>query len=424
MKDKEIELKWVPLNTKILRKVVQIRQTVGNYSFAILSNGREAILDHRSFKILVSSKSWYDIPLNDWAIWFERGFIAVTVHNSRKKYDYVFYIFKCKDNSLVASRVKDYYAKEFLAGKSDYFKVKSKVNEHYKQAIFYKDGRQVSDWYDNIVEESLVNGKSDYYLAEEDWKYAIFDKNGQQISNWYEIVYLDGLVEGESDYYLAKEGWKYAIFDKNGNQISDWYDSILVDGLILGQSDYYIAKKDGKQAIFHKSGKQVSNWFKHIETDGLVVGHTDYYIARENGKEAIFHKDGKQISDWFSGVLPVGLLEGQSDYYLVREDQKFAMFCKDGKQITDWYDWVSPQGLVMGQSDYYIVQTKNLHYICRLGSTKILGPFEGIFDDGFIKDLSKSKIIVITSTGQYEVLSKQEVEDFFKDKEEENEKTR
>jgi hypothetical protein len=386
MKDKEIELKWVPLNTKILRKVVQIRQTIGNYSFAILSNGREAILDHRSFKILVSSKSWYDIPLNGWQIWFERGFIAVTVHNSRKKYDYVFYIFKCKDNSLVASRVEDYYAKKFLAGKSDYFKVKSKVNEHYKQAIFYKDGRQVSDWYDDIVEESLVNG--------------------------------------QSDYYLAKEDWKYAIFDKNGNQISDWYDWILVDGLILGQSDYYIANKDGKEAIFHKSGKQVSNWFKHIETDGLVVGHTDYYIARENGKEAIFYKNGKQISDWFSGVLPVGLLEGQSDYYLVREDQKFAMFCKDGKQITDWYDWVSPQGLVMGQSDYYIVQTKNLHYICKLGSKKVIGPFEGIFDDGFIKDLSKSRIIVITSTGQYEVLSKQEVEDFFKDKEEENEKTR
>jgi hypothetical protein len=389
MEDKEIELKWIPLNTKMLKTIEQIKKTVGNYSFARLSNGRDAILDRKNSKILVSSTRRYFVP-SDWDLWIKRGFIVVIVNN-RIKHDYDCYIFKDKDKSLIGNKV-DYYAKEFLVGKSDYFKIrkseyvkiKNRVERHFKYAIFYKDGKQISDWFDNINEEGLVNGKSDYYWAEKDWEHA--------------------------------------IFDKNGNQVSDWYDNISLDGLIKGQSEYYIASKDWKYAIFHKNGQQISDWYGWIYTDGLVKGQADYYLAKENDKYAMFYKDGSQISDWCDDIDKDGLFEGKSNYYIAVKDRMFALFYKDGNQITDWFDRIGRYGLVQGQSDYYIVKTNNLLYICKIGSRKAVGPFKNILFFGFIEDPSQNTIKVHTPTDQYVTLTKQEVDNFLEDKEIEDER--
>jgi phage anti-repressor protein len=379
MKDENV-LKWIPLNTKMLKKIVRIKQTIGKYSIVQLSNYDKAIVDRKNLKILVSSQRWYTIS-PDWDAWIKRGFIVVIMYN-KGIYNYDHYIFKGKDKSRIGNKVY-YYAEEFLVGKSDYFKITSKENGIFKHAIFDKDGNQVSDWYDDIEEEGLVKGKSDYYIA---------TKND-----------------------------KAAIFDKNGNQVSDWYDNILPDGLVKGQSDYYIVARNGKDAIFHKDGRQISDWFDNIEIDGVI--DTDYYIAKKNGKEAIFHRNGQQISEWFDEIYSSDLFWDLSDYYIVKQNGKETIFHRNGKQITDWFDEYYTGGLVRGTSEYYVIKRNKLLYICKLKSSRELGPFESLQNPGFISDDSNQEAVEVTTTTHQEItLTKQEVEQFFEEKEVEDEK--
>jgi hypothetical protein len=192
--------------------------------------------------------------------------------------------------------------------------------------------------------------------------------------------------------------------------------------------------KDKKEAIFDKNGKQVSDWFDYIERYyDLVTGKSDYYIAKENGKEAIFHKDGRQISDWFDWFRIYGLTRGESNYYIAVKDGKEAIFNEDGHQISDWYDHICRYGLVRGKSDYYIVfvqdakkkgTKKETIYLCKLGSSKVLGPFKEIKRVGFIDSPSKDIIKLKTLEGRYKTFTKQELDAFFEEKEMEDEKTR
>ncbi|MGC8901712.1 MAG: hypothetical protein ACP5OF_09680, partial [bacterium] len=67
----------------------------------------------------------------------------------------------------------------------------------------------------------------------EDGKKAIFDENGNMIGSkwfgWYDEIKEDGLIKGESDYFVAEKDEKEAIFDDNGNQISEWFDRIFCE---------------------------------------------------------------------------------------------------------------------------------------------------------------------------------------------------
>jgi hypothetical protein len=308
MKKQGKQFEWKDLR-ELFKQAVHSENGYGRYSALLLADGHSVIWDRVNFKFLLpSSGPLYTLP-DDWKQWMKRGFIVVAFHRASRYFEY--YIFSAQDKRFIV-KGKKVKADAFLKGVSDYFIVK---NDDSKKPIF--------------------NSKE-----------AIFNKNGQQISDWFDEIISNGLVEGKSDYYIVRFSRKFAIFHKDGQQISDWHDWISIGGLVYGESNYYVAER--------------------------------------NGKKAIFDKNGKQISDWFDGIYA--------------------------------------NGLIWGQSEYYMAEINKLLYVCKLGSRKIIGPFKSIFNYGFIEDLSKSRIIVITSTNQYVILTKQEVEDYFKEREVENEK--
>ena len=196
-------------------------------------------------------------------------------------------------------------------------------------------------------EKIVASSEAGYYVAYCDVdgkrKYAIFHENGRQISNWFDDVSWSGLVSGASKYYVARKNGREAIFDEKGNQVTEWFWEISWDsGLVLGLSDYYVASKyvAGKgdlKAIFNKNGKRVSDWFDDVLKEGLNLGQSNYYVAIKNGKEAIFDKDGNRVSGWFDSILQSGLVEGNSSYYVAKKDYYYAVFDLEGNQITEWH---------------------------------------------------------------------------------------
>jgi hypothetical protein len=139
-------------------------------------------------------------------------------------------------------------------------------------------------------------------------------------------------------------------------------------------------------------------------------------------EEAIFHKDGNQISEWFDYIKVDGLFEGESDYYIAERNRKYAIFHKDGRQISDWYNKIYLDGLFKGQSDYYIVVPyfylfEDVFCICKLGSSKCFGPLASVEKFGFIKDPSDNTVTFKTLEDQYKTITKQELDQFFEEKE-------
>jgi antitoxin component YwqK of YwqJK toxin-antitoxin module len=378
MKDKQFEWKE---QTKLLKQAIYMRGSYGNYGALVLPEGRFVILDRKNLKFLLpSSGSLYTLP-GDWEKWMKRGFIVVALRRAFHLFKY--YIFSAHDKRFIV-KAKEVKAYKFLESKSDYFVVRN-----------------------------------------DDLKEAIFNKNGEQISDWFDWISEYGLTEGESEYYMANKNGKEAIFYKDGKQVTEWFDGVLSYGLVKGQSDYYIAIKKGKEAIFHKDGQQITDWYSDIDESGLVKGQSDFYVARKGGKAAIFHKDGYQATDWFDSIYSNGFVEGQSDFYIARKKGKAAIFDKSGSQISDWFDDIYSYGLVDGQTDYYLVKVDKLFYICKLGSTKVVGPFDYIWDYGFIgfiKDPSQNTIRIKMLDNQQKTLTRQEMDDFFEGKEMENER--
>jgi hypothetical protein len=107
----------------------------------------------------------------------------------------------------------------------------------------------------------------------------------------------------------------------------------------------------------------------------------------------------------------------------VEKDDKEAIFYKNGYQVTDWFDDIYPVGLIDGKTKYYIGERNKFYYIHKLDSEKSIGPLKNIKDYGFIEDSFENTISLITLDGQLKTLTKQEVEDFFEDKEKEDERT-
>ncbi|MBO8143574.1 MAG: hypothetical protein H0Z16_03180 [Thermodesulfobacterium sp.] len=266
-----------------------------------------------------------------------------------------------------------------------------------KVAIFNSSDKQISDWWDGIIADNLLSGKSKYYivisknLLDElfekffnkslmNVRKAIFHISGKQISKWWADVSTEGLVSGQSEYYIAeRRDKKQAIFHVSGKQISEWWNRVGPVGLVDGQSEYYIViRDDNKFAIFHVSGKQISEWWRwrkwaylniegidkgqgyRIYFEGLLKGQSKYYIAeREDEKMAIFDVSGNQISKWWNLIYPNGLVCGRSNYYVVKnENGKKAIFHISGKQVSDWWEDIKFPGLIEGESDYYCVENE------------------------------------------------------------------
>lgn len=377
MKDQSKRLRWKD-QRKLLKQIEHIEGNYGDYSILRLSDGRHVILDRSNLKFLLPSSDRFYTLSDDWEQWITRGFIVVTFPTTSNNTKY--YIFSVHDKKFI-TKAKEVRAYAFLQGESDYFIVKNN------------------------------------YLKE-----AIFDKSGNQISDWYNQIKRNGLVDGESDYYIADKNDKEAIFHKDGKQITDWFDWIVPFGLVNGKSEYYIAKKGDKETVFNKDNKQVTDWFDHIYPEGLVTGESNYYIAEKNGKYAIFRKDSQRITDWYDYIFTSGFVNGCSNYYLVEKDDKEAIFHKDGYQVTDWIHRIDLIGLVTGTSEYYIGESDMFYYIYRLGSKKVMGPFGNIQNYGFLLNPSYNTVMLTTLDGRPKTLTKQELNDFFEEKESENER--
>jgi WD40 repeat protein len=113
-----------------------------------------------------------------------------------------------------------------------------------KQAIYdLKTGKRISDYFEEIyIPEPFKN----LYIAGKDKKVAIFDLDGKRLTDWFDNIKADGLLEGKCMYYIAGKDGKEAIYDINGNRITDLYDDIKP---IKGRDDFeiYIAGKKDKR---------------------------------------------------------------------------------------------------------------------------------------------------------------------------------
>jgi hypothetical protein len=380
MREKDdITFKWIPAVT-LLHKVRNANGCFGRYCIAKSSDDGQVILDRVNLKMLVSSSNKEYTVSPNWIGWLKRGFFVVKFQEVGSRY----YIIKAKSNRVVVSGSYIYNSEEFTNGESDYF-------------IVY-DGQQGQ---------------------------AIFNKNGKRISDWFDDIYLVDKKEGPT-YYKARRGKGRAIFLMNGKQISDWAESFETSsGWFVGKSDYFVAsrKKGYEKAIFRKDGRMISDWRPEdkIYCESLVDGKSDYFMIEHKGKYTIFNKDGFRITDWFSWINPTGLVQGQSNYYIARKRGKEAIFHKNGQQVIGWFEVVYPNGLVEGKSDYYVARDRGKVYIGKLGSPKLLGPYKDfVFWDqaSIISNPVGTSITVHTLDNRTLNISKTDVEQFFEEIEE------
>lgn len=235
------------------------------------------------------------------------------------------------------------------------------VRKDQKCAIFDKEGKRISDWWDDICYNGLLSGESTYYIVKnEKRRYAIINVDGKRISEWWKYIYSVGLVEGHSRYYIVRnEENQHAIIDVDGNRISSWWEWIDFEGLVKGQSIYYIVRnKDGKKAIIDVEGKRISEWWDDINWEGLVNGKSDYYLVEKKIKQcddyddwlgvspfkdirksAMFHVSGEMISSWWDDVYEFGLVDGSSkSLYIVEEAGKIGLAVLGIKEPLIWLD--------------------------------------------------------------------------------------
>jgi hypothetical protein len=89
-----------------------------------------------------------------------------------------------------------------------------------------------------------------YYILRRGGKEAIFHRNGDQISDWFDWIGTNGLVAGQSDYYIAGISSLSAIFRKDGRRVSFWFDYTSPEGLVNGQSEYYVGFNDKENTVY------------------------------------------------------------------------------------------------------------------------------------------------------------------------------
>lgn len=68
-----------------------------------------------------------------------------------------------------------------------------------------------------------------------DYKEAILDvTKGMIITDWYDEILSDGFIEGKSDCCIVKQNNEYAILDVVNNKIiTDWYKEIPALSVIV-----------------------------------------------------------------------------------------------------------------------------------------------------------------------------------------------
>jgi len=93
-----------------------------------------------------------------------------------------------------------------------------------------------------------------FEIREQNGKKAVF-KDGKQITEWFDWVWSSGLVQGQSNYFIAEKDRKQAIYEyKNGQiiKITKDFKRISINGLIQGMSNYFKVEDNGNDTIYHK----------------------------------------------------------------------------------------------------------------------------------------------------------------------------
>jgi hypothetical protein len=166
-----------------------------------------------------------------------------------------------------------------------------------KYAIFDKEGNQVSDWFNRIDEDGLIDGKSEYFWAEVlvigvgFHEALVHIKKGVILEARY--IRCRYLLNGSSEYFIANNGYYSAIFHKNGERISDWYKSIYDYGLVKGDGEFYIAQKGmpnfvEETLILDKDGNVILSFQYECHVRRLDKNEVKFLLKKRYGRETYY----------------------------------------------------------------------------------------------------------------------------------------
>lgn len=172
--------------------------------------------------------------------------------------------------------------------------------------------------------EGYPKGESDYFIATEECidqenplkdlknvKWAIFNKEGKRVSDYFDWISPLGLVKGQSIYFRATENGKEALFTLSG-QVTDWFEKIRDRGALTGESEYFWGKREGKYALYSiKTGKKLTEDFKSSVIAGAVIGKSKYIVG-SYGDERFFIIEldtGKKVTPDFDEDTLIKILK-------------------------------------------------------------------------------------------------------------------
>jgi hypothetical protein len=158
--------------------------------------------------------------------------------------------------------------------------------------------------YGYILKEGAIKGKSPYIIATEDEvnsskdllkvRWAIYNyETDERVSDFFDWISPNGIVNGESEFFRATKNKKEALFTFE-KQVSPWYRKIRDRGALTGESNYYWAKEKAHYSLYNiKTGEKLTPDFKSSVLFGAVIGDTDNLVVGSFGEEIFFIYDIK-----------------------------------------------------------------------------------------------------------------------------------
>jgi len=166
-------------------------------------------------------------------------------------------------------------------------------DENGKKAVF-KDGKQISEWFDRISENGLIKGESNFIIVAKNNKETLYEYKNNHLIKLISDAYLiseGGLIQGKSDYILVINDKKYYIYqykDGNINKIIGNFDLLIEYGLINGESNFFLAENNDKFFIYHKLlDKPITKeliFVANIVVDKYIQNKTLAKLSLNNGK--------------------------------------------------------------------------------------------------------------------------------------------
>ncbi len=179
-----------------------------------------AIFDKDGNKV----SEWFDYIYREGLLSGESDYYAIAERD--KKYIYH------KSGKLIAGGFNDFYEQGFLTGKSDYLLVFKDTLLGQRASVIDREGRYITGWHNGIFGLSFFEEGGNYFVVEKDGKLAVFDKEGRQRTDYYDeidLTILDIINEKNSLHYIVvmkqsgDEEYLYSLVDlESGKQITKW----------------------------------------------------------------------------------------------------------------------------------------------------------------------------------------------------------